>query len=154
MENASTSSDIFHGQRGGGPLHVIATEDSHGFMSSDDKTALDDVVEDVAEIEEDIGEIEDELEDLEDGIEEDQSEAAGVAQAILVEFRVMNWLLARILATVDDKQEVDLDELKSEEREPIGELSASNTLLMALLQALSNGSIGIDLDAIRQDHSD
>ena len=36
-----TSSDSQHGNRGGGPLHSVATTDVAGFMSAEDKAALD-----------------------------------------------------------------------------------------------------------------
>lgn len=40
-EETRISSDMGHGNRGGGPLHAAASRDVAGFMSSDDKAALD-----------------------------------------------------------------------------------------------------------------
>ena len=39
--NKTLSSDIEHGQRGGGSLHTVATKDNAGFMSAADKVKLD-----------------------------------------------------------------------------------------------------------------
>lgn len=37
------SGDVNHGNRGGGPLHTVATPDAAGFMSAADKSALDSI---------------------------------------------------------------------------------------------------------------
>lgn len=133
-------SDINHGNRGGGPLHVVATHNSHGFMSSDDKALVDEALGDGGG-----------LDAIESAIEETQSEAQNAATAIITEFRVMNYLLSKMLSTLDGKYQFDLEELRREASDPV-EISVANELLMSILNALSNGKFNTDLDVLRQEN--
>ncbi len=133
-------SDVHHGSRGGGPLHVIATVNNHGFMSSDDKAVLDD-----------LSSTGDELSALESAISDEAKEAAELSRLILTEFRVISFLLAEILSTSNPgTARVDLDQLRNEMATPMTELQSISWLLDALLSAVNPGRTTVDLDQVRQ----